>query len=109
MLLTTSMLLPRAPPQTESSSSKVQRRLSLHPSNRDRPALASLATDRRVWAFRGYDLLANYPASISTWGLPTAVKRLDAALYDDQTGKMLLFAGSVYYRCATNRDIVGWL
>lgn len=64
-----------------------------------------------MWAFRGYDLLANYPMSISTWGLPTTVKRLDAALYDNQRGKMLLFADNVYYRCATNnnRDVVAWL
>lgn len=62
--------------------------------------LSSLVTDRQVWAFRGYDPLTDYPKSISTFGLPKTVQKVDAALYDEQSGKILFFAGSEHYRCA---------
>lgn len=56
-------------------------------------------TGRQVWAFRGYDPLPDYPKSISTFGLPATVARVDAALYDEQAGKISFFAGSMHYRC----------
>ncbi|XP_047234410.1 collagenase 3-like [Girardinichthys multiradiatus] len=56
-----------------------------------------LFKDRRVWAFSGYDLVQDYPKSISTFGLPKNVKKVDAALYDQETGKTLFFVGSNYY------------
>ncbi|XP_029374448.1 collagenase 3-like [Echeneis naucrates] len=52
---------------------------------------------RRVWAFKGYDLLRGYPKSISTFGLPESVEKVDAVLYDVSTGKTLFFVDSVYY------------
>uniref|UniRef100_A0A3Q2V4T8 Collagenase 3 n=1 Tax=Haplochromis burtoni TaxID=8153 RepID=A0A3Q2V4T8_HAPBU len=53
--------------------------------------------DQKVWAFSGYDLVSGYPKPISSFGLPKTVKRVDAALYDEQSGKTLFFVGSEYY------------
>ncbi|XP_044078701.1 collagenase 3-like [Siniperca chuatsi] len=56
-----------------------------------------LFKDRRVWAFSGYDLVPGYPKSISNFGLPSTVKKIDAALYDEKSGKTLFFVGRDYY------------
>nr|XP_040038651.1 matrix metalloproteinase-18-like isoform X1 [Gasterosteus aculeatus aculeatus] len=53
--------------------------------------------DRRVWAFSGYDLVRGYPKSISSFGLPKSVKKIDAALVDTESRKTLFFVGSEYY------------
>lgn len=55
-------------------------------------------TDRQVWAFNAYDLVAGYPKSISSFGLPKTLKKIDAALYDVNTRKTLFFVGNQYYR-----------
>uniref|UniRef100_A0A3P8N8W9 interstitial collagenase n=1 Tax=Astatotilapia calliptera TaxID=8154 RepID=A0A3P8N8W9_ASTCA len=52
---------------------------------------------QQVWAFSGYDLVSGYPKPISSFGLPKKVKKVDAALYDEQSGKTLFFVGSEYY------------
>ncbi|NP_001266961.1 collagenase 3-like precursor [Takifugu rubripes] len=57
-----------------------------------------LFKDRQVWAFRAYDPVSGYPKSISTFGLPMTVRKIDAALYDEQSGKILFFAGNMQYR-----------
>uniref|UniRef100_A0A7N8WXL7 interstitial collagenase n=1 Tax=Mastacembelus armatus TaxID=205130 RepID=A0A7N8WXL7_9TELE len=57
-----------------------------------------LFKDNRVWAFNGYDLVRGYPKSITSFGLPKTVKKVDAALYDAETGKTLFFVGNSYYR-----------
>uniref|UniRef100_A0A3Q3CLQ9 interstitial collagenase n=1 Tax=Haplochromis burtoni TaxID=8153 RepID=A0A3Q3CLQ9_HAPBU len=62
-----------------------------------------LFKDQKVWAFSGYDLVSGYPKPISSFGLPKTVKRVDAALYDEQSGKTLFFVGSEYYRCVPLR------
>lgn len=62
-----------------------------------------LFTDQQVWAFSGYDLVSGYPKPISSFGLPKKVKKVDAALYDEQSGKTLFFVGSEYYRCVPLR------
>ncbi|XP_041807662.1 collagenase 3a [Chelmon rostratus] len=56
-----------------------------------------LFKDRRVWAFSGYDLVHGYPKSISSFGLPKSVKKIDAAFYDVESRKTLFFVGSSYY------------
>ncbi|KAK2828865.1 hypothetical protein Q5P01_019899 [Channa striata] len=53
--------------------------------------------DRKVWAFSGYDLVSGFPKSITSFGLPKSVKKVDAALYDSETGKTLFFVGTNYY------------
>nr|XP_049599608.1 collagenase 3 [Syngnathus scovelli] len=52
---------------------------------------------RQVWAFRGYDLVQGYPKAITKFGLPSTVKKIDAALYDVESRKTLFFVGSSYY------------
>ncbi|XP_034539690.1 collagenase 3-like [Notolabrus celidotus] len=52
---------------------------------------------RQMWAFSGYDLVSGFPKSISSFGLPENVKKIDAALYDVASGKTLFFVGSEYY------------
>ncbi|XP_029029000.1 collagenase 3-like [Betta splendens] len=56
-----------------------------------------LFKDQKVWAFSGYDLLRGYPKPISSFGLPSSVKKIDAALYNSDTGKTLFFVGTSYY------------
>ncbi|KAM4547134.1 collagenase 3-like [Fundulus diaphanus] len=56
-----------------------------------------LFKDRTVWAFSGYDLVQYYPKSISSFGLPKDIKKVDAALYDPETSKTLFFVGRSYY------------
>ncbi|KAF3706750.1 Collagenase 3 [Channa argus] len=53
--------------------------------------------DDNVWAFRGYDLVPGYPKTFKSFGLPEKVKKIDAALYDVESGKTLLFFGKHYY------------
>lgn len=57
-----------------------------------------------MWAFRGYDLVAGYPKPISSFGLPKAVKKVDAALNDDESGKILFFVDRMLYRCEKSRQ-----
>ncbi|XP_051793732.1 collagenase 3-like [Acanthochromis polyacanthus] len=51
----------------------------------------------RVWAFNAYDLVPDYPQSISTFGLPASVTKVDAVLYDVKSHKTLFFVGDNYY------------
>lgn len=52
-----------------------------------------------MWAFSGYDLVSGYPKPISSFGLPKQLKKIDAALYDEHSGKTLFISGHKYYRC----------
>ncbi|KAM8899313.1 collagenase 3-like isoform 2-T2 [Spinachia spinachia] len=52
---------------------------------------------RRVWAFTGYNLVPGYPKTLSSFGLPRGVKKIDAALYDVESGKTLFFVGTIYF------------
>ena len=51
-----------------------------------------------MWAFRGYDLEAGYPKSISTLGLPATVRRVDAAFWNEEPARMMIFVGRMLYR-----------
>ncbi|KAM6906920.1 collagenase 3a [Xenentodon cancila] len=51
----------------------------------------------KVWAFKGYDLVKGYPKSIYSFGLPRSVKKVEAALYDSESGKTLFFVDRYYY------------
>ncbi|KAI4877801.1 hypothetical protein NFI96_012655, partial [Prochilodus magdalenae] len=53
--------------------------------------------DQKVWAFHGYDIAKGYPKPLSTLGLPPKVKKITAALYDEETGKTLFFVNDRYY------------
>ncbi|XP_039600458.1 collagenase 3-like [Polypterus senegalus] len=52
---------------------------------------------KRVWGLQGYDILQGYPRSIQKFGFPPKVKKVDAALYIEQTRKTLFFVGTHYY------------
>uniref|UniRef100_UPI0037E72F1B collagenase 3-like n=1 Tax=Semicossyphus pulcher TaxID=241346 RepID=UPI0037E72F1B len=52
---------------------------------------------RRVWAFSGYDLVRGYPQRLTSVGLPRSVRKIDAAVYDVESGKTLYFVGNYYY------------
>lgn len=58
-----------------------------------------LPIGQKVWAFSGYDLVPGYPKTLESFGLPTKVKKVDAALYDAKSHKTLFFVGNNYYRC----------
>ncbi|XP_068577300.1 collagenase 3-like [Cebidichthys violaceus] len=52
---------------------------------------------RKVWAFNGYDRVRGYPKKLTSFGLPRGVRKIDAALYDVESGKSLFFVGSYYF------------
>ena len=58
-----------------------------------------LPLGRKVWAFRGYDLVRGYPKRLTRFGFPRGVRKIDAALHDAESGKTLFFVGSKYFRC----------
>ncbi|XP_030647962.1 collagenase 3-like [Chanos chanos] len=51
----------------------------------------------KIWAFYGTYAVNGYPKSLSSMGLPSSVKRISAALYDQGSGKTLLFDNNYYY------------
>lgn len=53
----------------------------------------------RVWAFNGYQPVRGYPKKLSSLGLPSSVRKIDAALYDVESGKTLFFVDDYYFRC----------
>ncbi|XP_074527741.1 matrix metalloproteinase-18-like [Halichoeres trimaculatus] len=59
---------------------------------------------RQVWAFSGYNAVPGFPKSISSFGLPESVKKVDAALYDVRSRKTLFFVGSQYYSYDERRN-----
>ncbi|XP_070838814.1 collagenase 3a isoform X2 [Chaetodon trifascialis] len=52
---------------------------------------------RRVWAFTGYEPVRGYPQKLTSLGLPRGVRKIDAALYDVESGKTLFFVGNYYF------------
>ncbi|KAJ7996074.1 hypothetical protein DPEC_G00233300 [Dallia pectoralis] len=53
--------------------------------------------DLQVWALNGYDLVPGYPKNLKSMGLPSTVKKVDAALYSENSRKTLFFVGGNYY------------
>ncbi|TKS83772.1 Collagenase 3 [Collichthys lucidus] len=53
--------------------------------------------NHKVWAFNAYTLERGYPKTLTSFGLPRTVKKIDAALYDVDTRKTLFFVGNKYY------------
>lgn len=54
--------------------------------------------DQSVWAFSAYDLVSGFPKSLNSLGLPAKVKKVSAALFNENTGKTLYFVDNNYYR-----------
>ncbi|XP_067288575.1 collagenase 3-like isoform X1 [Pseudorasbora parva] len=51
----------------------------------------------KVWALYGYDMVQGYPKSLSMFGLPKNVKKINAVLYDESSYKILFFVDSQVY------------
>ncbi|XP_046876234.1 matrix metallopeptidase 30 [Hypomesus transpacificus] len=49
------------------------------------------------WGIRGNTVLPGYPKSLSNFGFPSSVKKIDAAVHVSYTGKTLLFVDSRYW------------
>ncbi|XP_017344516.1 collagenase 3 [Ictalurus punctatus] len=56
---------------------------------------------QKVWALSGYDVVNRM--NLSSFRLPAKVKKINAAVYDESTGKMLFFVGKSYYSYDTNK------
>nr|XP_019575458.1 PREDICTED: interstitial collagenase [Rhinolophus sinicus] len=53
----------------------------------------------KYWAVRGYDVLPGYPRDIyRSFGFPRSVKNIDAAVFEEDTGKTYFFVGNKYWR-----------
>ncbi|NXH17421.1 MMP27 protein, partial [Bucco capensis] len=52
----------------------------------------------KFWVISGYQVLLGYPKNINTLGFPRAVKRIDAAVCNKNTGKTDFFIGDKYWR-----------
>uniref|UniRef100_A0A672NBD1 interstitial collagenase n=1 Tax=Sinocyclocheilus grahami TaxID=75366 RepID=A0A672NBD1_SINGR len=52
---------------------------------------------RQVWAFNGISLVPGYPKTLSSFGLPSSVRKVSAAVHVRSSGKTLLFIDKVYY------------
>lgn len=61
-------------------------------------SLLVIPAGRRVWAYSGYNPVQGYPKKLSSFGLPRGVRKIDAALYDVNSGKVLFFVGKYYFR-----------
>ncbi|XP_062870730.1 collagenase 3-like [Trichomycterus rosablanca] len=51
----------------------------------------------KVWALNGYNVVDGFPKTLSSFGFPAKLKKITAALYDENSGKSLLFSGRYYY------------
>ncbi|XP_001509119.4 interstitial collagenase isoform X1 [Ornithorhynchus anatinus] len=59
----------------------------------------------RYWVLKGFDVMPGYPKEIyETFGFPKTVKRIDAAFYDEITGKTYFFVGQKYWRYNENKQ-----
>ena len=56
-----------------------------------------------MWAYSDNRLVRGYPKRIrKRFGLG-GVRKIDAALHDEEYGKTLFFAGDFYYRCVRSK------
>ncbi|KAF4086415.1 hypothetical protein AMELA_G00106000 [Ameiurus melas] len=51
----------------------------------------------RMWALNGYTLVPGYPKYIHRLGFPKSVRKIDAAVHIDDTGKTLFFTDEDYW------------
>ncbi|XP_047450312.1 collagenase 3 [Mugil cephalus] len=51
----------------------------------------------RMWAMNGYNIVDGYPKYIHKLGLPKTVRKIDAAVHIQDTGKTLLFTDEDYW------------
>ncbi|KAG8452988.1 hypothetical protein GDO86_004699 [Hymenochirus boettgeri] len=51
----------------------------------------------KYWALRGFEIEKGFPKSIYDLGFPQTVKKVDAAVHDDGSGKTYFFVDDMYY------------
>ncbi|GCB72869.1 hypothetical protein scyTo_0006506 [Scyliorhinus torazame] len=51
----------------------------------------------KYWAVNGYDVMPGYPKNIRRFGIPSSVRKIDAAVHIRTTSKTLFFAGDQYW------------
>ncbi|XP_027014203.1 collagenase 3-like [Tachysurus fulvidraco] len=66
--------------------------------------LVYIIKGQKVWALSGYDIVRS--TSLRSFGLPASVKKIDAALYDQYSAKLLVFVGRSYYSYDMNRKVM---
>ncbi|KAI4877800.1 hypothetical protein NFI96_012654 [Prochilodus magdalenae] len=59
--------------------------------------LVYLFKGQKVWAFSSYEVTKGFPKTLSSLGLPAKMKKITAALYDQETGKTLFFINKYYF------------
>ncbi|KAM9455328.1 collagenase 3-like [Clarias gariepinus] len=59
---------------------------------------------QKVWALNGYDIVKRL--NLGSFRLPASVKRIDAALYDINSRKVLFFVGRSYYSYDMDRRVM---
>lgn len=52
---------------------------------------------KKVWAMNGYDIVEGFPKKIYEMGFPKEMKKIDAVVHIDDTGKTLFFTGNKYW------------
>ncbi|KFQ74906.1 Stromelysin-2, partial [Phoenicopterus ruber ruber] len=53
--------------------------------------------DDQYWAVSGYNIETGFPKPIQDLGLPTSVRKIDAAVHDQNTKKTYFFVGNKYW------------
>ncbi|KFR13856.1 Stromelysin-2 [Opisthocomus hoazin] len=53
--------------------------------------------DDQYWAVSGYSIESGFPKPIQNLGFPTSVRKIDAAVHDQNTKKTYFFAGNKYW------------
>ncbi|KAF5902392.1 collagenase 3-like, partial [Clarias magur] len=59
---------------------------------------------QKVWVLRAFDIVKRL--DLSRFRLPASVKRIDAALYDKQSERVLFFVGRSYYSYDIKNDVM---
>ncbi|XP_009700220.1 PREDICTED: stromelysin-1-like, partial [Cariama cristata] len=56
-----------------------------------------LFKDDQYWAVSGYSIEPGFPKPIQNLGFPTSVRKIDAAVHDQNTKKTYFFVGNKYW------------
>ncbi|XP_042316867.1 matrix metalloproteinase-27-like isoform X2 [Sceloporus undulatus] len=54
--------------------------------------------DNHFWMISGFEMHPGYPKTIDHFGFPQNIKKIDAAVFDKNSGKTYFFVGTKYWR-----------